>query len=229
MGKISGPSKATIRRLSVYLRCLNRIQGENPECGESSRVISSQRLAALLDLNPAQVRKDLSCFGEFGKRGVGYSVEKLRQDIIKILGLQRQRKVAIVGAGGQLGRALAAYTGFEKRNFRVVALFDKDPTVIGISLGQAGVIHDIRKMPELLQHLEVDILVLTVPAEAIDEVMSVVRSTGIHAVLNFAPVKVSSTEKIDVHNVDLTMELETLSYHLSMREFLLSVDNIPLP
>jgi len=206
------PPQATIRRLSIYLRYINGLDGDGV------KVISSHDLARRLALNPAQVRKDLAYFGEFGKRGVGYSVKKLREHLVKILGLQTMRKVAIVGAGGRLGTALALYTGFEKRNFKVCALFDKDPTVIGNDVEGIGKIMSIDTLPGMVKEKGIEILVLTIPASAIKEIYDLVMLSGVKAVLNFAPFKMLSTESVAVHNVDLTTELESLSYHLSLSE-----------
>ena len=212
MAKKLVPPQATIRRLSVYLRYLSGLDNDGV------KVISSHDLARRLALNPAQVRKDLAYFGEFGKRGVGYSVKKLRDHIIKILGLQELRRVAIIGAGGRLGRALALYTGFEKRNFKVSALFDNDPNVIGTILSnEDGEIFDIKDLPKIVKQKNIEILILTIPAQAIKEVYDYVMLSGVKAVLNFAPFKLISTEEVVVHNVDLTTELESLSYHLRLK------------
>ncbi|OGK08118.1 MAG: redox-sensing transcriptional repressor Rex [Candidatus Riflebacteria bacterium GWC2_50_8] len=206
------PPQATIRRLSIYLRYLNGLDVDGV------KVISSHDLARRLALNPAQVRKDLAYFGEFGKRGVGYSVKKLRDHIVKILGLQKMRKVAIIGAGGRLGTALALYTGFERRNFKVCALFDKDPAIIGNEVEGIGNILSIETLPQMVKEKGIEILILTIPAAAVKEVYDLVMLSGVKAVLNFAPFKMLSTEDVDVHNVDLTTELESLSYRLSLRE-----------
>lgn len=212
MTKKPVPPQATIRRLSIYLRYLSGLDNDGV------KVISSQDLARRLALNPAQVRKDLAYFGEFGKRGVGYSVKKLRDHIIKILGLQHLRKVGIIGAGGRLGRALALYTGFEKRNFKVAALFDNDRDVVGTILAQeAGAVLPIDDLPRIVKEREIEILILTVPARAIKEVYDIIMLSGVRAVLNFAPFKLISTEDVVVHNVDLTTELESLSYHLQLK------------
>ncbi|MGM0599006.1 MAG: redox-sensing transcriptional repressor Rex [Candidatus Rifleibacteriota bacterium] len=213
MPKKSVPPQATIRRLSVYLRYLSSLENDGIQ------VVSSQSLAERLGLNSAQVRKDLAYFGEMGKRGVGYKVKKLRDHIIKILGLQHLRKVGIIGAGGRLGRALALYTGFEKRNFKVSALFDVDQEVVGTMLArEAGAIMHIDELPRAVKEREIEILILTVPAEAIKSVYDIVMLSGVKAVLNFAPFKLISTEDVVVHNVDLTTELESLSYHLQLHE-----------
>lgn len=213
MPKKSVPPQATIRRLSVYLRYLSSLENDGIQ------VVSSQSLAERLGLNSAQVRKDLAYFGEMGKRGVGYKVKKLRDHIIKILGLQHIRRVGIIGAGGRLGRALALYTGFEKRNFKVSALFDVDNEVVGTTLAsEAGKVMHIDELPKAVKEREIEILILTVPAEAIKSVYDIVMLSGVKAVLNFAPFKLISTEDVVVHNVDLTTELESLSYQLQLHE-----------
>ncbi|MDD2997448.1 MAG: redox-sensing transcriptional repressor Rex [Candidatus Riflebacteria bacterium] len=206
------PPQATIRRLSIYLRYLNGLDGDGV------KLISSHDLARRLALNPAQVRKDLAYFGEFGKRGVGYTVKKLRDHVAKILGLQKIRRVGIVGAGGRLGAALALYTGFEKRNFKVCALFDKDPALIGTTLENLCEISPIDDLSQIVKERKIEILILTVPAKAIKEVYDMVMLSGVKAILNFAPFKLISTDDVYVHNVDLTTELESLSYHLCLKE-----------
>ncbi|MFZ2958368.1 MAG: redox-sensing transcriptional repressor Rex [Candidatus Ozemobacteraceae bacterium] len=203
------PPQATVRRLSIYLRCLNSLDEKG------TRVVSSQELAAFLDLNPAQVRKDLAYFGEFGKRGVGYTVSRLRDHLIEILGLTSRRMVGIVGAGGRLGHALALYKGFEQRNFKVAALFDKDPHVINQVFGDAGPIRHVSELPNAVRELHIEILILTIPPDAVKEILDYILLSGVKAVLNFAPVKLASTDEVCIHNVDLAIELESLSYHLS--------------
>lgn len=204
------PPHATVKRLSIYLRFLNSL-------GKEIKMVSSQELAQKLALNPAQVRKDLAYFGDFGKRGVGYSVKKLCEQINKILGLHKVRNVGIVGIG-RLGMALARYPGFEKRNFKVCALFDKQPKLLGTKIGEANQVIDIQLLPKVVKEKELDILILAVPAEAIKEIHDSVMLSGIKAVLNFAPFKILSTEDVQVHNVDLTTELEFLSYSLNLRD-----------
>lgn len=214
------PPQATIRRLSIYLRYLNGLDDDGV------KVISSHDLARKLSLNPAQVRKDLAYFGDFGKRGVGYSVKKLRDQIVKILGLQKTRKVAIIGAGGRLGTALALYTGFERRNFKVCALFDKNPATIGNEIDGIGSIRSIETLPKVVKEMGIEILVLTVPAAAIKEIYDLIMFSGVKAILNFAPFKILSTDDVDVHNVDLATELESLSYRLSLRESFIVPDEM---
>ena len=211
------PPQATVRRLSVYLRYLTQIEEQG------IKVISSHELAEKLALNPAQVRKDLAYFGDFGKRGVGYSIDKLRDSIIKILGLENVRKVGIIGAGGRLGRALSCYTGFQQRNFQVVALFDSNPDIIGNNCKDcvsAGKVFADKDIPRIVKEREIDILILTVPVDAVEDVYKYVVESKVKAVLNFAPYKLISTDNITVNNVDLTIELESLSYELNKRNII---------
>jgi redox-sensing transcriptional repressor len=182
---------------------------------QGEMLCSSHQLAGLLHLNPAQVRKDLAYFGEFGKRGVGYAIPKLREQIIKILGLKQIRPVGLIGAGGRLGQALALYRGFEKRNFRVVALFDKDPFILRQSPMGLGKIHPVEELPRIAKELGIEMVILTVPAEAAFDVYEIIQLSTVKAILNFAPVQLPSTDEIVVHNVDLTMKLESLSYYLN--------------
>lgn len=202
------PPQATVKRLSIYLRFLNALSKE-------VKMISSQELAKRLAFNPAQVRKDLAYFGDFGKRGVGYSVKKLKEQINKILGLHKTRNIGIVGIG-RLGMALACYPGFEKKNFKICALFDKQTKILSPKIGDATEITDVQLLPKVVKDKEIDILILTVPVEAIKEISDMVMTSGVKAILNFAPFKLISTEDVHVHNVDLSTELEFLSYRLNL-------------
>lgn len=204
------PPQATVKRLSIYLRFLNALNKE-------VKMVSSQELAKRLAVNPAQVRKDLAYFGDFGKRGVGYSVKKLKEQINKILGLHKVRNVGIVGIG-RLGMALACYPGFEKKNFKICALFDKQSRVLSPKIGNATEITDIQLLPKVVKDKEIDILILTVPVEAIKEIQNMIMTSGVKAILNFAPFKLLSTDKVHVHNVDLSTELEFLSYSLNLKD-----------
>lgn len=202
-------SELTTNRLSVYLRCLNTLSAAG------IRSISSQALAEQFNLNSAQIRKDLGYFGEFGVRGVGYSVEDLREHITKILGLDRPHRVGIVGAG-RLGTALANYKGFSRSNFAVVALFDNDETKIGRHVGEDKLmIQDVRQMPRIVEQKSIDVMVIAVPARAAQRVLNQIMSAGIKAVLNFAPASLSARLDVKVKTVDLTTSLESLSYYLA--------------
>ncbi len=202
-------SELTTNRLSIYLRCLNTLS----TAGIKS--ISSQVLAEQFNLNSAQIRKDLGYFGEFGVRGVGYYVEDLRQQITKILGLDKPHRVGIVGAG-RLGTALANYKGFERSNFAVVVLFDNDEKKIGRRVGEDKiVVQDVKKMPRLVLEQAIDVMVIAVPARVAQRVLNQIMSAGIKAVLNFAPASLSARLDVKVKTVDLTTSLESLSYFLA--------------
>ncbi len=202
-------SELTTNRLSVYLRCLNLLA----DAGVNT--VSSQALADQFHLNSAQIRKDLAHFGEFGTRGVGYSVDELRRHITQILGLDTAHRVGIIGAGN-LGAALANYDGFMASNFRVVALFDNDRAKIGRKLGRAEVlVHDVGKIARVVQAEKIDVAVVAVPARVAQRVLNQVMSAGIRAVLNFAPVRLKARLSVKVKTVDLTISLESLSYFLA--------------
>lgn len=210
-------SELTTNRLSLYLRCLNLLSSAG------IKTISSQALADQFNLNSAQIRKDLAYFGEFGVRGVGYSVDSLRKHVIEILGLDKQHRVGIIGAGN-LGVALANYSGFALSNFRVVALFDNDENSdekkIGRRVGQAGVlVHDVKQLAAIVREENIDVAVIAVPARVAQRVLNQVMSAGIKAVLNFAPVRLHERLGVKVKTVDLTLSLESLSYFLSHPQF----------
>lgn len=202
-------SELTTSRLSVYLRCLNTLS----EAG--IKTVSSQALAKQFNLNSAQIRKDLGYFGEFGVRGVGYYVEELREDLTRILGLDRLHRVGIVGAG-RLGTALADYNGFGKSSFTVVALFDNDSKKIGQQVGSNQVkVHDVRKLARVVKESEIDVAVIAVPGRAAQRVLNQVTAAGVRAVLNFAPATLNARLGVKVKTVDLTTSLESLSYFLA--------------
>lgn len=200
-------SASTVRRLSHYYRVLEEVQAEG------KRLISSQRLAQREGITSAQVRKDLSTFGSFGRRGLGYNVERLREEIRAILGLDRRWRVALVGAGN-IGTALLAYRGFATQGFDVVAVFDRDPTRVGARL-EGLVIRDIAELPAAAAALRVDMGVIATPVRAAQEVADQLVAAGVRGILNFAPRKLFVPEHVDLRNVDMTVELESLSYALS--------------
>lgn len=197
-------SESTIRRLSHYYRVLEEVHAEG------QRMISSHLLAEREDITSAQVRKDLSYFGSFGRRGLGYNVEHLRTEIRAILGLDRRWKVALVGAG-HIGAALLAYRGFGDQGFDVVAVFDSNPERIGQKLGDL-VVQDIAKLPECEG---VEMGVIATPVRAAQEVADMLVGAGVRGILNFAPRKLRVPEGVTLRNVDMTMEFESLSFVLS--------------
>lgn len=200
-------SELTTNRLSVYLRCLNEV------ATGGAKTVSSKALADRFHLNSAQIRKDLAYFGEFGVRGVGYYVEALRSHLIKILGLDRENRVGIIGAG-RLGTALADYYGFRKANFTVAALFDADPTKIGKKIGETEVI-DIKNFASVVKRDNIEVAVIAVPAEFAQVALERVEKAGIKAVMNFAPVALKAGKGVKLKTIDLTTTLESLSYFLA--------------
>jgi len=205
--KVEKISELTTNRLSVYLRCLNELAAQN------AKTVSSDKLAKRFHLNSAQIRKDLANFGEFGVRGVGYTVESLRDHLQKILGLTKEHRVAIIGAG-RLGTALADYYGLKQSNFTVVALFDTDENKIGKKPGGVE-IFDIKSFAETVKKDNIDVAVIAVPAEFAQRVLEQIAKAGIKAVMNFAPTPLKIEGDIKLKTVDLTISLESLSYFLA--------------
>ncbi len=200
-------SELTTNRLSVYLRCLNALA----ESGE--KTVSSESLAKRFHLNSAQIRKDLAYFGEFGVRGVGYYIDDLREQLQRILGLEKEHRVAIIGAG-RLGAALADYYGFTKSNFSVAALFDADAEKIGQTVGGVE-IFDIKNFADIVKKDKIDVAVIAVPAPFAQSVLEMVAAAGIKAVMNFAPTPLKVETGVKLKTVDLTISLESLSYFLA--------------
>lgn len=202
-------SELTTNRLSVYLRCLSELHSQGIE------TVSSDFLAKRFHLNSAQIRKDLAYFGEFGVRGVGYYVQDLRNHLIKILGLDRQHRVAIIGAG-RLGTALADYYGLTGANFTVAALFDADQNKIGRRIGDLEVFN-IKDFAQVVKSDKIDLAVIAVPTGFAQDILDEVANAGIKAVLNFAPTPLRVPDNVKLKTVDLTTSLEGLSYFLSNR------------
>lgn len=205
--KVEKISELTTNRLSVYLRCLNEL------AAEGAKTVSSDKLAKQFHLNSAQIRKDLAYFGEFGVRGVGYYVESLRDHITKILGLTKEHRVAIIGAG-RLGTALTDYYGFTQTNFTVVAIFDADESKIGQKVGDVE-IYDIKNFAEVVKKDNIDVAVIAVPAQFAQSVLEQITKAGIKAVMNFAPTPLRVEGDVKLKTVDLTISLESLSYFLA--------------
>jgi redox-sensing transcriptional repressor len=201
-------SDLTIARLSIYLRCVERLI----ELGVET--ISSQELARRFNLNSAQIRKDLAYFGEFGVRGVGYNVRELKQYIVEILGLDRERRLIIVGAGN-LGTALCHYSGFSGATFLVVGVLDSDPNRIGDPTPAGLLVEDASRLAEIVKQRNVEIGVITTPPGAAQEVCDRMIEAGLVTILNFAPIRVKAPEDVLVKTVDLKVHLEELSFHIT--------------
>ncbi len=205
--KVEKISELTTNRMSIYLRCLNALAAENV------KTVSSDGLAKRFHLNSAQIRKDLAYFGEFGVRGVGYYVDDLRKHLTKILGLNTEHCVAIIGAG-RLGTALADYYGLTQTNFSVAAMFDVDEEKIGQKVGDVE-IFDIKDFARIAKRDKIDVAVIAVPAAAAQSVLELITKAGIKAVMNFAPTPLKVEGDVKVKTVDLTISLESLSYFLA--------------
>ena len=197
----------TIRRLSIYTRCLLQLEEDGV------KTVSSQELAERFNLNSAQVRKDLAYFGEFGVRGIGYYVAGLKAELQRILGLDREWAVVLVGFGN-LGSALFHYKGFARQGFKVVAIVDENPTKIGREVERVPVIAS-RDMAREVKARGIQIAILAVPVEAAQAVADELVAAGIRAVLNFAPTRLRVPRDVRLNNVDLSIELETLSFYLA--------------
>jgi redox-sensing transcriptional repressor len=204
--------EATIRRLSRYSRCLE----EMDERGE--RVVSSAQLANRCSVNAAQVRKDLAYFGEFGIRGVGYYVKDLLQDIKRILGLNKEWRMAVIGIGN-LGSALLSYKDFLKQNYKIVAAFDINPLEViervSEKLGQPVEVIHISRLKEVARDRRIEIGIITTPPSEAQSVANLLVEAGIRGILNFAPTQIKVPEGYIVKDVFFTSILDNLAYLLS--------------
>jgi len=197
----------TVRRLSVYTRCLLQLEEDGV------KTISSQELAERFNLNSAQVRKDLAYFGEFGVRGIGYYVSGLKAELHRILGLDRSWPIALVGIGN-LGSALFHYRGFSRQGFRIVVVIDDDPTKIGREMDGVPIVAS-RDLAREIKARGVQVAVVAVPAESAQIVVDQLVTAGIKAILNFAPTRLKVPRDVRLKDVDLSIELETLSFYLA--------------
>ncbi len=199
------PRKA-IYRLSVYLRCLHRLKAN------AIRTVSSDALAAAAGVKPTQLRKDLTYFGQFGTRGLGYDVEQLARMITDLLGTNSLQPVILAGVGN-LGLALLSYRGFEREGFEIVAAFDIDPHRRREKTIRQP-IHGMDKLAAFVHERSVRMAILTVPAVVAQEVANLLVEAGITGILNFAPIVLQVPEEVMVNNVNLAIELENLSYFI---------------
>jgi redox-sensing transcriptional repressor len=197
-------SESTVRRLSHYYRILEEA------AAEGRKLVSSHLLAEREGITSAQVRKDLSSFGSFGRRGLGYDVRHLRAEIRDILGLDRRWRIAVIGAG-HIGSALLEYRGFGDQGFDVVAVFDDASSRVGQPAGALVV----RPIASLSSRDAIDMAVIATPARAAQDVADAVVAAGVRGILNFAPRKLRVPDGVTLRTVDMTMEFETLSFALS--------------
>lgn len=197
-------SESTIHRLSVYFRALSGLESEG------YHTVSSKELASREKLTPAQVRKDLSFFGSFGTRGLGYPVVELKAKIASILGIDRKWNVGLIGVGN-IGSALVSYKEFQKQGFQIKKIFDNDQRKIG-SNHKGVVVSDLKDLEEELRGSDIEIVVVAVPAQAAQQVVDRCVAAGIKAILNFAPVNLKVPDDVCLRSENMSMELEYLSF-----------------
>ncbi len=195
-----------VRRLPLYLRALTALAEENHP------VTSSQELAELLGISSAQMRKDLSYFGEFGKQGMGYEVAFLRDQLRRILQADRNWTMLLVGAG-DLGHAIANYSGFRRWNYRIVAVFDSDPAKVGREMGGLRV-RDVAELEAAIRELRVQIGIIAVPASQAQATAERMIRGGIRAILNYAPISLNLPPDVPVHAIDPVVGLQSMTYFL---------------
>jgi redox-sensing transcriptional repressor len=204
-GKLEIPRKA-VYRLSLYLRCLQRLKANGIQ------TVSSEALATAARVKSTQLRKDLTYFGQFGTRGLGYDVEELSKMISDLLGTNSLQPVVLIGVGN-LGLALLTYRGFEQEGFEIVAAFDQDAAKKREKVTETTV-YPMERLPEIVKKRGVRMAILTVPAAAAQEVANEVIEAGITGILNFAPIVLHVPDEVMVNNVNLAIELENLSYFI---------------
>lgn len=198
--------RKTIYRLSIYLRCLQRLKGN------AIRTVSSDALAKAAGVKPTQLRKDLTYFGQFGTRGLGYDVEQLAAMISDLLGTKRLQPVILIGVGN-LGLALLSYRGFEQEGFEIVAAFDVRADRLKIKQAKQP-LYSMDRLEEIVKERGVRMAIVTVPATAAQEVTNRLVACGIAGILNFSPIVLQVPEDVTVNNVNLAIELENLSYFI---------------
>lgn len=207
MAKNEKISEAVVRRLPIYLRYLTYLQQVDVT------TVSSQQMGKHLDVHPAQIRKDLAAFGDFGKKGIGYDVNYLVDNIRQILKLNSEIRVALVGAG-HLGHAISNYNAYMKDNIRIAAIFDNDPNKLGKQI--AGItIQPLEELAETVKEKEIKLAIMTVPAAAAQSVCDLLTQAGIKGILNFAPTTIRAPKDVRIHYADVTSSLQSLAFYLT--------------
>lgn len=207
--KITSISPSIIRRLPIYLRLVQELKEQ------SILTVSSQEMGDHLDLNPAQIRKDLASFGEFGRKGVGYDISYLDWKLRQLLNLDRHIGVALIGAG-HLGIALSNYARFQLERITIAAVFDRDPQKIGMQIGTLTVA-DFNDLTVICKKQDLQMGIIAVPASSAQEVCDALVSAGIRTILNFAPVNLRIGPNVHLRNTDVTTELQALAYYLDQK------------
>lgn len=195
-----------VRRLPVYLRTLNLLIEEGRE------VTASQELADRLGISPAQIRKDLSHFGEFGKQGTGYEVRYLREQLRKILKVDRGWDVALVGAG-DLGHAIAHYESFDENGFHIIAVFDSNPRKIGAKMGRFQILSS-ESIPTVVREMGIQVAIIAVPADSAQQVADILIEAGVKAILSYAPITLTVPSGVQVQYIDPVVDLQRMTYYL---------------
>lgn len=195
-----------IDRLPLYYRLLERLEQEG------RAVVSSQELGTELGVTPAQIRKDLSYFGRFGKQGRGYSVHRLADELRQILGLDARWRVAVIGIG-RLGRAIASYPGFEGQGFDIISLYDASPSLVGTEI-EGRKVRDVSSLKEDLEREPVDIGIVAVPGEVAQDVVDTLVNAGVQAILNYTPTRVQVRHEVELKHINPVLFLQSMTYHL---------------
>lgn len=195
-----------IDRLPVYARALNSLEEQGRD------VVSSQELGVLLGVTPAQIRKDLSYFGRFGKQGRGYNVERLALELRQILGLDRQWSMILIGVG-HLGQAILTYDGFQPQGFIIVDAFDVDSSKVGLNMGGLT-IKPVTELKEYLQGRQVDIGIVAVPAITAGPIITDLINGGVRSILNYAPTAVPIPDRVQIKNIDPVLALQSMTFYL---------------
>ncbi|MGD8490134.1 MAG: redox-sensing transcriptional repressor Rex [Anaerolineae bacterium] len=206
MSKPKDVPDIVVGRLPIYLRALNYL------LDEGHTITASKDLAQRLGISSAQIRKDLSHFGEFGKQGMGYDIAHLRDQLRRILNADRVWNIALIGAG-DLGHAIAHYAGWEGKGFRMVCVFDNNPQKIGRNLGNFEIC-DISSLSDRVQAMDVKIAIVAVPAQAAQAVVDLLVASGIKAILNYAPITVKVPSDVQVQYIDPVVHLQRMTFYL---------------
>jgi redox-sensing transcriptional repressor len=195
-----------IDRLPIYARALAALERNGRE------VVSSQELGAQLGVTPAQIRKDLSYFGRFGKQGRGYNVKRLLEELHQILGLDREWNMVVIGVG-QLGRAILQYGGFAPQGFNIVGAFDADPRLVGETIENQA-IKPVEELAQVLQSVRVDIGIVATPAMAAQSVIDALVGAGVNAILNYAPIAAHVPRHVHIKDIDPVLALQSMTFYL---------------
>jgi redox-sensing transcriptional repressor len=206
MGSDQRPPDIVVSRLPIYLRALTRMDTEGQP------ITSSHELGLRLGISSAQIRKDLSHFGEFGKQGTGYKIKDLIEQLRRILKVEREWEVALVGAGA-IGHALAHYNGFSDRGFKICMIFDNDPAIVGTEINGFEVFH-VSQLSEKIRAYSIALAMLAVPAEAAQEVTDELVKSGVRGILNYAPINLAVPEGVHVQNVDPVVHLQRITFYI---------------